>query len=250
MPITEKTRKILWARSGNRCAICRQRLVINETEKDVESVVGDECHIVSRAALGPRHDPAFPPEKLDDVCNLILLCNNHHKMVDDQFETYSAELLGQIKANHESWVEAKLKESNTVPPVRIRRFRQDIPERLELVQSGRQLLVLGSNCCGMYQHHDDHLSDTEVELVGGFLQSLRDYMDLAGDLEPIDNVRAAKDLDEQIKQLVEHGFLVFSAVERQRIEGGVQGPSIWLMLHVSVVRANDPSVEWTQPTSA
>lgn len=250
MPISEKTRKILWARSGNLCAICRQRLVIDETEGDPESVVGDECHIISRAPLGPRHDPSFPVDKLDTPCNLVLLCGIHHKMVDDQYETYSAELLGKIKVSHERWVETKLNDSETVPPVKVRRFRQNVPERLDLVRSGRQLLASGSKCCGTYQHHDDQLSEDEVELIGGVFQLLSDYMGLADDLEPIDRVRAAKELDGQLKQLMEHGFLVFSAVERQRIEGGLQGPRDWDMLHLSVVRANDSSVVWRQPTSA
>src|SRR5262249_10495588 len=81
MAIADKARKILWGRSGNRGAICRRELVIDATATDDESVVGEECHIVSAQGQGPRHDPVFPAENLDKPENLILLCRVHHKMV-------------------------------------------------------------------------------------------------------------------------------------------------------------------------
>jgi predicted restriction endonuclease len=84
MAITDKNRKILWARSGNRCAICRISLVVEQTVQDSESVVGEECHIVSSSPNGPRHDAAFTTEQSDAIDNFILLCATHHKMIDDQ----------------------------------------------------------------------------------------------------------------------------------------------------------------------
>jgi hypothetical protein len=56
MAISGKTRKILWGRSGNRCAICRRELVMDATDLDDESVTGDECHIVARKPIGTRGD--------------------------------------------------------------------------------------------------------------------------------------------------------------------------------------------------
>ena len=93
MAISDKTRKVLWGRSANRCAICRQELVIEATLRDDESVVGEECHIVSAQTNGPRYDPALLRQPLDSYNNLILLCRVHHKMVDDQPETYTVEIL-------------------------------------------------------------------------------------------------------------------------------------------------------------
>ena len=51
MAINDKTRKVLWGRSGNRCAICRRELVLDATTVDDVSVVGEECHIVSAPYL-------------------------------------------------------------------------------------------------------------------------------------------------------------------------------------------------------
>ena len=240
--MTEKTRKVLWGRSGNRCAICRQKLVVEQTEQDAESVVGDECHILSGASTGPRHDPALPAEEIDKLPNLLLLCRVHHKMVDDQYETYSADVLRSIKTNHEKWVEEKLKEGEGVKPVRIRRSKNEIPTHLPIIKSGRDLFNLASDCCGAYHNYSDNLSGDEVEAVGGFLQNLQDWIDICGDLQPIDKIRATKAIDDEIKVLDNIGFGVFAAIENQRLEGGVGTPSNFRVLHVSVIRKDDPNV--------
>jgi hypothetical protein len=242
MAITDKTRKVLWGRSGNLCAICRHKLVIDETDLDAESVVGDECHIVSEANNGPRHDNIFPIDEIDDISNLMLLCRVHHKMVDDQYDTYTVELLRSIKLNHEKWVETKLKDKEEIPPIRIRRFKNEIPNQLPVITSGKDLFNLASNCHGSYQDYSDDLSEDEVEIVGGFLQNLQEWIDLSGDLEPIDKVRATKSIDDDIKQLNSNGFIVFADIENQRIEGGVSSPSNFKVLHVSIIRKGDPSI--------
>jgi hypothetical protein len=242
MAITDKTRKILWGRSGNRCAICRQRLVVDETSVDAESVVGDECHINSGALTGPRYDATIEQQGIDDLDNLLLLCRVHHKMVDDQFETYTAELLQSIKDNHERWVDSKFKEEEDLPAVKIRRLKSEIPAQLKTIESGQELFNLASGCHGSYQNHSDDLSDEEVEIVGGFLQNMKDWVDCAGDLEPIEKVRATKSLTDELNELKRCGFLVFAAREKQRLEGGVGAPSDFVVLHVSVIRETDANI--------
>ena len=242
MAITDKSRKILWGRSGNRCAICRQRLVVDETSIDAESVVGDECHINSGALSGPRYDAAIEQQSIDNLANLLLLCRVHHKMVDDQFETYTAELLRNIKDNHERWVDSRFKESEALSAVKVRRFKSEIPAQLKTIDSGQELFNLASGCHGSYQNHSDDLSDEEVEIVGGFLQNLKDWVDCANDLEPIEKVRATKSLTDELNELKRCGFLVFAAREKQRLEGGVGVPTDFVVLHVSIVRDNDPNI--------
>lgn len=242
MSITDKTRKILWGRSGNRCAICRQQLVVDETDVDSESVVGDECHINSGTPNGPRYEPTVDSQAVDDLSNLLLLCRVHHKMVDDQFETYAVEILRSIKTNHERWVESKLKEEEGPQPIQVKRFKSEIPTQIKVVESGQELFNLASTCHGFYQNHSDDLADEEVEIVGGFLQNLKDWIDIASDLEPIDVVRAKSSINAELKELKNNGFLVFAAREKQRLEGGVGSPSNFFVLHVSVLRENDENI--------
>lgn len=84
---------MLWGRSGNRCAICQKELVIDATETDDDSIIGDECHIVARSTDGPRG--ASPLKERNKYNNLILLCKIHHKQIDDQENEFPVERLHQ-----------------------------------------------------------------------------------------------------------------------------------------------------------
>lgn len=239
MAVSDKNRKILWAKSGNRCAICRHGLIVDETEKDSESVVGDECHIVSGAKDGPRHDSDYPAADIDSFSNLMLLCRVHHKMVDDQVETYTADVLRVIKSNHEKWVETKLQDQS---PIRIKRISNEIPKQLPAIQSGKELLNLAIGCHGACHDYSEGLDDEETELVGSFIQNVSDWGDIGDGMEPIERIRAAKAIDDEIAELKSKEFMVFAARERQRIEGGVNPPSSFYVLHLSVCRVDDPNV--------
>lgn len=107
MSLSDKDRKILWGRSGNRCALCRRLLVAQRTSVDEDAVVGDEAHIAARSPGGPRYGEGVPAA-VDGYENLILLCRVDHKMVDDQPMHYTATRLRKIKAEHEAWVEQAL----------------------------------------------------------------------------------------------------------------------------------------------
>ena len=89
--ISETTIKILWAKSGNRCAFpgCSQTLVEEATTLDGSQVVGEMAHIVAHSNDdGPRSDPTFPRDKIDLSENLLLLCPTHHTIVDKQANSY------------------------------------------------------------------------------------------------------------------------------------------------------------------
>ena len=108
MPISPKTQKTLWGRAANRCAVCRNELVMDATETDDESLVGEACHIVAQSVDGPRGSSPLNAEQRDKYANLILLCNIHHKQIDDQFNDYPVSKLKELKAQHESWVRTQL----------------------------------------------------------------------------------------------------------------------------------------------
>ena len=63
MSISLKTHKMLWGRAASRCAFCRRELVMDASQTDDESLVGDACHIVAQSAGGPRGDSPLTPEE-------------------------------------------------------------------------------------------------------------------------------------------------------------------------------------------
>src|SRR4051794_27078001 len=104
MSISLRTRKMLWARSANRCAFqeCREAL-IHDVEGRSASIIGEEAHIVARESDGPRGSDSLAPELRDEYENLILLCSKHHKIVDDHPDLYPVSALRQMKLDHIAW---------------------------------------------------------------------------------------------------------------------------------------------------
>ncbi len=110
MGISLKTHKLLWGRSGNRCAFpdCRRSLAEGETETDDPSVIGDEAHIIGREEASPRGESDLPIAERDQYDNLLLLCKIHHKIIDDQPSEYTVGKLKEMKSRHERWVDENL----------------------------------------------------------------------------------------------------------------------------------------------
>jgi len=110
MAIDHRTRQILWGRAGATCAFpgCRRNLVRDATSDDREVLVGEIAHIVAQSKGGPRSDAPVPDGNIDGYGNLILLCHEHHELVDQQPNTYPVEKLCQFKTDHEEWVRIRL----------------------------------------------------------------------------------------------------------------------------------------------
>ena len=98
--------RILWARSGNRCAYprCRTEMAPDGSK----NTLGEIAHIAAKSLDGPRGRNPLPVDERDDYDNLILLCPTHHKIVDDNEDDWPIELLKQLKEDHERWVANQL----------------------------------------------------------------------------------------------------------------------------------------------
>lgn len=90
--------KLLFARSGNRCAFpkCRAPLALNGT------LTGEVCHIKGARPGSARYDSNQTEEERHAYTNLVLMCPTHHTVIDDDEEAYTIERLGKIKTVHES----------------------------------------------------------------------------------------------------------------------------------------------------
>jgi hypothetical protein len=106
--IPAKEVKILCLMSGNVCAYpgCDRRLVEPGTEADDPAVLGEMAHIVGEKRRGPRGADKMPPSERNRHTNLVLLCGDHHKVVDSQPNTYSVPVLRQMKSDHEARIAA------------------------------------------------------------------------------------------------------------------------------------------------
>jgi hypothetical protein len=96
---TERDVKKLFALSLNQCAFpdC-----ISPIFGLSDEMVGEICHIKARNPNGPRYDPSQSEVGRHAFENLVLLCRNHHKIIDDDPEKYSVDLLKRFKREHEA----------------------------------------------------------------------------------------------------------------------------------------------------
>ena len=242
MTISARTRKLLWGRSGNRCAICRRELTMPGTPVDDDSIIGDECHIESARFGGPRHNPEFAPGKLDDYANLLLLCKVDHKLIDDQATAYPASRLAEIKASHEKWVSERLDVSGSEEgPFGTRRVPKDRPAFLSRIRSGKELFDIVNNACEFAPYYDELCDRNEDDLIAGFLQEVQDWGELGLDSVG-DKMRAARSLDDDIEELERAGFWVFGYREQYVLEAGNSPATDWPVAHVRVLRDTNPEI--------
>lgn len=121
MGLSDRDRRILWAKAGNRCSyrfkgeVCSELLVLTDGGKHVN--ISEECHIVGEKPTAARHVEDFPAT--ESYSNRILMCRNHHKAIDDDEDTYTAEVLEKMKKSHEEAI-LRATQNGEIEPIVIR----------------------------------------------------------------------------------------------------------------------------------
>ncbi|GAA2344121.1 HNH endonuclease [Streptomyces kunmingensis] len=234
MGISEKTRKILWVQAGGLCAVCKAQVITSGTASDDPSVFGEEAHIVARSEGGPRAG-GLAENLINHHTNLILLCSNDHKRVDDQPNHFTVERLRLIKSEHEAWVRSVMDaDASRLRLVPDPLFPQ--PKMLKLITRGNPLWNMVKESVTFEYAIPDHLNDDVEDLIIEFMDLLRDFLDIAGDLVSVrENRDAEKALQQYISRLAEREFLVGAYVRHMLLKGGsADSLTPWPMLRVEV----------------
>lgn len=228
MAISNKTRKYLWGKSGNRCAICRVELFSEKIGGSALNI-GEECHIISSKPKGPRYKTNVG--SYDIYENLILLCRNHHKEVDELSETFSEEILRYIKAKHEKWVSETL--NNSV------NSKKNKPRLLNRITSGKELFNIVSEAHGYRTDYEESNNDKDAQFMASVIQRIVDYGELADMVEVSDKVIMARELTKLINELDEHGFFIYGErrIEKVRFASGTS--NTWPIATIVVRKKND-----------
>ena len=235
MGISQVDRKLLWARAYNRCALCRRPLTRPaDADERPALVTGEEAHIVARSSTGPRGSERSGV-RIDSYDNLVLLCPEDHKRVDDQPTTFSVERLRALKSEHERWAEESHTESRP-PPVRIIVGADEDTIPFDPIVTGRQLwdLVAGSHEWMLSTLNERH-SDVEVAMADRFLQTAQDWGEIAAEVESrgLPAVRETqRDLTDLLKELWAAGIYVWGRRVRRTLTGGVGEPMTWWSTHL------------------
>lgn len=106
------TKMMLCARAGGRCQFdgCNKKLFIDGvTLKMLNN--SNIAHIVASAPDGPRGN-SESYELSDKIENLMLMCQEHHKLIDENPDIYTISILGEMKEEQERKIEELLDEMN------------------------------------------------------------------------------------------------------------------------------------------
>ena len=197
MAISNRTRKILWAKSGNRCALCRRELVQSEIKEDDSYIIGEECHIISQKKNGPRGSNNLFCSNFDDYENLLLLCANDHIRIDTQVDIYPVEELVSLKKSHTNWVSTNLSEDPTI-------FANEKYQVvfLKRIESGSELVKIidGANAYGFDCVDLDYIE--EVNIIPPFLDLLKDYFETLEFMSFTDKAHLGLELTDYLKEIV------------------------------------------------
>lgn len=220
-----ETKKRLWARSGNQCAICHCELVRADEGREPGALVGQEAHIIARSPGGPRYEPLDPTAR-DDYSNLILVCANDHREIDTRPERYTVEKLRRCKREHEQWVSDQLKSP--------RRNARSARIRIQAIQSADELWNLMADAMAYDCNGPEHLAPQDANLVDECLQNFVDWGELAAEVST-QGFRAVREgkrsLQESLESLAAQGFSVFGGTGRAQF--GIQDP---ITLPVAIIR--------------
>jgi hypothetical protein len=68
------------------------------------------AHICGEKSEASRYDASQSDKQRNDYANLILLCPNHHTLIDkpENLKRYSVEVLRKMKSEHEGYVQGRL----------------------------------------------------------------------------------------------------------------------------------------------
>ena len=105
--IPEKVKVRLWGKAGGRCQYegCNKPLWEDSLTK-AEFNISYIAHIIADKPDGPRGDVFLSGQLNSDISNLMLMCDEHHRLIDrEDVAGHPTERLQSMKASHETRVE-------------------------------------------------------------------------------------------------------------------------------------------------
>ena len=172
----------LCARSGGRCQFkgCNKVLFRDGvTLKEFNNT--NVAHIVASSPDGPRGDIMRSHQLSDKLSNLMLMCWDHHHMVDEDVKTYTEDVLRSMKLEQEKSVESVCEALNA-EPTHLLSLRSKIKGEQEVTLCRDQMLEAilpekrpaGPDCIGLdveaahFYRYPEFWRDTERLLKNKF----------------------------------------------------------------------------------
>jgi hypothetical protein len=189
--IPEKVKVILWGKSAGRCEFngCN-KIVYRDWLTRTELNFSQVAHIIGDSPDGPRGDVELSKEYCCDIANLMLMCPDHHKTIDSILDTYTDDVLRQMKLAHEVRIEqlTELKEDQISTVViyegRIGQFQPNINDRdcyqamfPRWYPAPRMPIRLGLSNSSFHDHEKEYWQFEEANLERQFSEKIKPLFD-------------------------------------------------------------------------
>lgn len=116
---SQKTRILVWGRAAGRCQYhgCGKRLDGDLVTGDLAKNHAYLAHIIASDPGGERGDPDLSHQLADNPGNLMLMCDPHHREIDDpaKSDRYTVDVLQEMKRAHEERIERLLEHPAATP---------------------------------------------------------------------------------------------------------------------------------------
>jgi SMODS-associated and fused to various effectors sensor domain len=103
--IPTKIQNVLWGRAAGRCQYtgCNKLLIGEQISGAHNANKSYIAHVVGDSPDGPRGDSVLSPKLAHDPDNLLLVCDEHHRVVDrEMVDAHSVDVLREMKRRHEA----------------------------------------------------------------------------------------------------------------------------------------------------
>ncbi|CAC9611364.1 hypothetical protein [uncultured Gammaproteobacteria bacterium] len=193
---TSKTLKRLFALSGNQCAFpnCNKEMTNKDNAQD-----SNICHIEAKNSKGKRYNSNMTDSQRDDYPNLIVLCVQHHDLIDNDADTYVVEVLKEMKQKHEIEITKKLSPLKTISV--IDRVVHKISE-IDIEQIGSSEIEFSFKPEDKIQYNNIKIYKPlfdEYKIYSSKLNAIYDEIDAEGSLKKIMLLRNIKSIYLKIK---------------------------------------------------
>jgi hypothetical protein len=188
---------------------------------------------------------------VDSYENLILLCRDDHKVVDDQPSEFPVQRLREMKKDHEVWAEGRF--GSEIAPVRLRAGPESKKVRLARVKSGTELwhLLSGVQAYRLMPPDSSEANDEQCDAADNFLDSVKDWGEISSDISdrgPSRIREATRALDSELEDIAAQELVAFAGLRQLTLEGGVGPPTAWWELWVKVSSTKSETRQESKPT--
>ncbi len=228
MPFSEKIKNAAMVACGRSCCICHK---FCGTKMEVH-------HIVAQYEGGT-----------DDYDNAIPLCFDCHAEVKAYNEKHPKGIkytAKELRAHRDNWYAAVKSHKDLkqkIPELKIVTPEDHKNLMLIKINSGKELINLIADKCGIQFDFDEAKTREEAVLIKDFQNYVTELIDTDAVIEPSERVVIGFDLNDAIKEIEEKGFWIFANEENCKLVGGTSNtPENFPILYIRLVHKDNEEI--------